>query len=75
MAALIHFRCTAPEHQRPTATDLRSPTSPVTYYDGRWAYCPLGFHDGHSWTAITPSTLDEVKHGLKSEARASESPS
>jgi hypothetical protein len=72
MGALIHYRCTAPEHQQPTA-DPRSPTSPVTYHDGKWAYCPLGFHDGHSWAAIEPASIDEVKQGLRSEVRASES--
>ena len=73
MAALIHYRCAAAQHQRPTASDLRSPTSPVTYHNGNWAYCPLGFHDGHEWKAIQPATLDEVKQALKSEAPASES--
>jgi hypothetical protein len=74
MAALIHYRCTAAPHQRPTVIDLRAPTSPVTFHNGKWAYCPLGFHDGHEWTGITPSTLDEVKQGLRSEVAASESP-
>ena len=74
MGALIHYRCTAPQHQRPTPSDLRTPTSPVTFHDGRWAYCPLGLHDGHVWDAIEPSSLDEVKQDLHSEVRASESP-
>ena len=72
MGALIHYRCTAAPHQRPSASDPRSPTSPVTYHDGKWAYCPLGFHDGHAWTAIEPASLDDVKQGLRSEVRASE---
>ena len=74
MSASIHFRCTAPEHQRPVA-DPRAPTSPVTYHDGHWAYCPLGFHDGHVWLAIAPSSLDEVKHALRSEVPVAETPS
>jgi len=72
MAALIHYRCTAPEHQQPA--DPRSPTSPVTYYDGKLAYCPVGFHEGHSWAAIEPASIDEVKQAHRSEVRASESP-
>jgi hypothetical protein len=73
MGALIHFRCIAAEHQRLTASDQRTPISPVTYHDGRWAYCPVGFHEGHTWTPIEPSALDEVKQGLKSEVRVPES--
>jgi hypothetical protein len=73
VGALIHYRCTAAEHQHPAA-DPRSPTSPVTYHDGKWAYCPLGFHDGHAWVAIEPVSIDEAKQGLRSEVRASESP-
>jgi len=72
MAALIQYRCMAPAHQRPA--DPGAPTSPVTYHDGKWAYCPLGNHEGHSWAAIEPASLDEIKQGLRSEARASESP-
>ena len=72
MAALIHYRCTAPAHQHPA--DPGAPNSPVTYHDGKWAYCPLGNHEGHSWAAIEPGSLDEIKQGLRSEARASESP-
>lgn len=71
MSASIQFRCTAAEHQRPVA-DPRAPTSPVTYHDGKWAYCPLGFHEGHTWMAIAPSSLDEVKQALRSEIAVSE---
>lgn len=74
MAALIYYRCLAAQHQHPTASDLRAPTSPVTYHDGKWAYCPLGFQEGHSWAAIEPVSIDEVKHALRSELPASESP-
>lgn len=73
MGALIHYRCAAVQHQRPTASDPRSPTSPITYHDGHWAYCPLGFNEGHEWVAIEPATLDEAKQGPRSEARVSES--
>ena len=69
MSALIHYRCTAAEHQRPSTADLGTPTSPITYHDGKWAYCPLGFHDGHTWTGIAPSSLDQVKQALRSEVR------
>jgi hypothetical protein len=74
MGALIHYRCSATEHQHSTA-DPRSPTSPVSFYDGKWAYCPLGFHEGHSWAAIEPVSIDDIRQqGLRSEVRAPGTP-
>ena len=38
--------------------------SPVTIYQGCWAYCPHGYGAGHEWVAIKPiSDVDLVRFG------------
>jgi len=44
--------------------------SPVTIYDGAWAYCPAGARADHEWEAIEPVTLSDLK--LIGVARARE---
>lgn len=46
-SALFHYYCVA--HR------LRSvDRSPVTIYQGRWAFCLYGYGKGHDWVAIEP---------------------
>jgi hypothetical protein len=60
MAPLIHFRCSAVSHQDSGATGAQ-PGSPITWYQGSWAYCPSGRADGHEWAAVMPASLADLK--------------
>jgi hypothetical protein len=53
MAALIEFVCTA-QHDR------RGEPS-VTLEQGSWAYCSSGAGDGHTWTRIDPTAVEELR--------------
>jgi hypothetical protein len=35
--------------------------SPVTIYEGAWAYCPVGASSEHLWEAIEPVSLSDLK--------------
>jgi len=35
--------------------------SPVTIYEGAWAYCPGGASSEHEWEAIEPVTLADLR--------------
>ena len=57
---LVRYRCSANDH----ADAGRNPTlagSPVTIYEGAWAYCPVGAGAEHVWEAIEPVSLSALK--------------
>ena len=60
MTALIHFRCTAKNHQDDQIKHAQ-PGSPVTFKDGQWAYCPAGLAEGHEWNAVVPAPLETLR--------------
>jgi hypothetical protein len=69
MAPLIYFSCHAATHQLGDARNGDQPTSPITWHDGRWAYCPAGAWEGHEWrNVVPPSSLDELRRAAKREA-------
>lgn len=53
MAALIEFVCTA-QHDR------RGEPS-VTREQDSWAYCSSGAGEGHTWTRINPTAVEELR--------------
>jgi hypothetical protein len=56
-SSLIRYYCVA---HRERSNDR----SPVTIYQGSWAYCPYGYGPGHEWLAIKPvSDVDLVRFG------------
>ena len=55
---LVHFRCTNPEHERPT--EQRSDT--LTLVEGLWAYCPFDIRIGdHDWSPTGGVTMAELR--------------
>ena len=52
MTPLIYFRCRNSEHQPAAPLSSAQPGSPITWHDGRWAYCPLGAADEHDWLEL-----------------------
>lgn len=42
---LITFVCSAPDHGRTTPER----DSHLTIHESKWAVCPAGFKDGHTW--------------------------
>ena len=53
MTPLIYFRCRNSDHQLATPlTTSAQPGSPITWHDGRWAYCPLGASGDHDWVEL-----------------------
>ena len=52
MTPLIYLRCRNSEHQLADASNGSQPGSPITWHDGRWAYCPLGAPDEHDWLEL-----------------------
>lgn len=64
-AALIHFRCATPAHQRAKA----GISDTLTIHEGKWAYCP---HDirakDHAWVDAGGVTLEQLRSGQRSPA-------
>jgi hypothetical protein len=61
--AMFDYRCGEPSHQQ--RVDAKTVSQPITVHDGRWAYCPAGAVDGHSWHSITPTPLSEVHNSAQ----------
>ena len=62
MTPLIYFRCRNSDHQLAAAPSDAQPGSPITWHEGRWAYCPLGLADGHDWLELkTGFSVAEVR--------------
>ena len=57
---LVGYVCRAKAH-----VDARNASvpagSPVTVYEGEWAYCPAGARTEHQWEAIEPVSLAELR--------------
>ena len=62
-SALFHYYCVA---HRSRSLDR----SPVTIYEGHWAFCMQGYGKGHDWVAIDPiSDVDLLRFGPRFLAR------
>ena len=60
--APFHFLCVAADHVAPAGEVRgRAYLSPVTVYQGKWAYCAAGLVSKHDWRAIPPTSREELK--------------
>jgi hypothetical protein len=73
MTALIYFRCRSAAHET-IISPTSQPTSPITWHDGQWAYCPTGAAVGHDWERVAGASLAELRSKSISEVRARPSP-
>lgn len=72
MTPQIYFRCRAMAHQlsAKSGATAAQPSSPITWHEGRWAYCPSGAADGHDWTELASGlSVADLKSAVH-EARA-----
>lgn len=61
MTPLIYFRCRNSEHQLAKEPGTQ-PGSPITWHEGRWAYCPVGAADEHDWLELKNGySVEEVR--------------
>ena len=58
---LVRYVCRAKIHVDASRNATVAAGSPVTVYEGEWAYCPAGAHAQHSWEPIAPVTLASLK--------------
>jgi hypothetical protein len=58
---LVRYVCRAKVHVDASRSATSPVGSPVTVYDGAWAYCAAGEREEHAWEAIEPVTLSNLK--------------
>ncbi len=58
---LVGYVCRAKVHVGASRNPGVPPGSPVTVYEGEWAYCPAGAPTEHDWEAVEPRSLAAVK--------------
>jgi hypothetical protein len=58
---LVRFICRAKAHVDASRNATVAVGSPVTIHEGAWAYCPAGSRSDHTWEAIEPVTLTDLK--------------
>jgi hypothetical protein len=58
---LVGYVCRAKVHVEASRHASVAAGSPVTVYEGEWAYCPAGARTEHEWHAIEPVTLANLK--------------
>ena len=66
---LVRFVCRAKVHVDASRNATVAVGSPVTIYQGAWAYCPAGARTDHDWEAIEPVTLSDLKFTGAARAR------
>jgi hypothetical protein len=59
--ALVRYVCRAKAHIAMSLSAKPADASPVTIHAGSWAYCPAGARADHSWEAVEPVTLANLK--------------
>ena len=57
---LVRYRCRASDHTD-ASRNANMAGSPVTIYEGAWAYCSVGAGSEHIWEAIEPVSLSDLK--------------
>jgi hypothetical protein len=58
---LVRYVCRAKVHVDARRNETVVAGSPVTVYEGEWAYCAAGARTEHVWEAIEPVTLANLK--------------
>ena len=58
---LVSYVCRARVHVAVSRNAPVAAGSPVTVYEGEWAYCPAGAQTEHEWEAIEPVKLTQLK--------------
>jgi hypothetical protein len=58
---LVRYVCRAKVHVDASRNATVAAGSPVTVYEGEWAYCAAGARTEHGWEAIEPVTLTNLK--------------
>ena len=58
---LVAYVCRAKPHVDATQNTTVPAGSPVTVYQGAWAFCPAGAQTEHAWEPIEPVTLANLK--------------
>jgi hypothetical protein len=58
---LVRFVCRAKVHIDASRNATVPAGSPVTVYEGAWAYCAAGAWTEHVWEEIEPVTLANLK--------------
>ena len=58
---LVGYVCRAKVHVDAGRSSEVPAGSPVTVYEGEWAYCPAGARSEHQWEAIEPVTLAALR--------------
>jgi hypothetical protein len=58
---LVRYICRAKAHLDASRHAMVASGSPVTIYDGMWAYCRAGSRTGHAWEPIEPVTLTDLR--------------
>jgi hypothetical protein len=67
MDGLIHYVCIAQGHQQLGLFDSTSTWAPnvLTFYEGRWSYCPAGERSGHRWNEVSPRPYEELRDEIQ----------
>jgi hypothetical protein len=60
-SSLVGYVCRAKVHIDAGRNESVPAGSPVTVYQGEWAYCAGGARTEHEWQAIEPVTLTNLK--------------
>jgi hypothetical protein len=58
---LVTYVCRAKGHVEASRNAGVLAGSPVTVYEGEWAYCPAGARAEHQWEPIDPVPLADLK--------------
>jgi hypothetical protein len=58
---LVGYVCRAKVHVGASRSAEIPAGSPVTVYEGDWAYCPAGARAEHQWEPVEPVTLADLK--------------
>ena len=60
-SSLVRYVCRARVHVDASRSATAPAGSPVTVYEGAWAYCAAGELTDHQWEEIEPVTLSNLK--------------
>ena len=60
-SGLVRYACRAKAHIDGSRNADETAGSPVTIFEGAWAFCPAGATTEHEWKAIEPVTLIDLK--------------
>lgn len=71
MAAFISWVCRA-DHAPPQGRG-KDPAA-VTIYERSWAFCVAGGREGHSWEAIEPTAVEQLRAAREPHQMLSEEP-